>query len=66
MAKNDKLSWAVVIFAYIRFLVGVIIIFYPFPQTYGYIINAIGALIALTSGVNVKFSTVFKDIVKPE
>lgn len=66
MVKDNKLNFAVVVFAYIKFFVGLIIVFYPFPQQYGYVINALGALIILTSGVNVKFSTAFKDVVKPE
>ena len=64
---KDKLTISGIVFVYSKFIIGIVIIFWPLNiiEPYNSIIKGIGALIILVSGVNVKFSNIFKDTTKP-
>lgn len=55
-----------IIILWVRLILGTIILFYPFNfiTPYKEILVLIGSLIILTSGIEVKFSHLLKDIIK--
>ena len=63
---SSPLKWSVVVFFYIRLIMGLIIAFYPWTYEFPVdaIFNGLGILIMLTSGISISFKHMLKDIIK--
>lgn len=65
--EDKKINWAIIIFMYLKLIGGIIIVFYPFTLKFPFseIIRVGGMIIALTSGLKVKFFPDFSGVIKP-